>query len=116
MDASAEAAPRRAGYAWRPVARHGRRTPRGTRIRPVPLAFARVGSWDVIRPERCYQAWHRYAPSGAVFCRRAGVIRPERTRNRWGAAVDSNHLPPRYQHGALPDELAAQLDPGRGGR
>jgi hypothetical protein len=24
------------------------------------------------------------------------------------AAVDSNHLPPRYQHGALPVELAAQ--------
>ena len=23
------------------------------------------------------------------------------------AAVDSNHLPPRYQHGALPVELAA---------
>ncbi len=27
--------------------------------------------------------------------------------NRWWAAVDSNHLPPRYQHGALPVELAA---------
>jgi hypothetical protein len=27
---------------------------------------------------------------------------------RWWAAVDSNHLPPRYQHGALPVELAAQ--------
>src|SRR5215469_4052154 len=26
---------------------------------------------------------------------------------RWWAAVDSNHLPPRYQHGALPVELAA---------
>jgi hypothetical protein len=26
----------------------------------------------------------------------------------WWAAVDSNHLPPRYQHGALPVELAAQ--------
>ena len=25
------------------------------------------------------------------------------------AAVDSNHLPPRYQHGALPVELAAQF-------
>ena len=25
----------------------------------------------------------------------------------WWAAVDSNHLPPRYQHGALPVELAA---------
>ncbi len=31
------------------------------------------------------------------------VERPE-----WWAAVDSNHLPPRYQHGALPVELAAQ--------
>src|SRR5712692_7290184 len=27
----------------------------------------------------------------------------------WWAAVDSNHLPPRYQHGALPVELAARL-------
>src|SRR6202023_4380818 len=27
----------------------------------------------------------------------------------WWAAVDSNHLPPRYQHGALPVELAAQV-------
>jgi hypothetical protein len=26
---------------------------------------------------------------------------------KW-AAVDSNHVPPRYQHGALPVELAAQ--------
>src|SRR5262249_21776856 len=26
----------------------------------------------------------------------------------WWAAVDSNHLPPRYQHGALPVELAAR--------
>src|SRR5579875_1843542 len=29
-------------------------------------------------------------------------------RDRWWAAVDSNHLPPRYQHGALPVELAAR--------
>src|SRR5205807_3317648 len=40
------------------------------------------------------------------------VERPE-----WWAAVDSNHLPPRYQHGALPVELAAQAktksDPDR---
>ena len=28
--------------------------------------------------------------------------------------MDSNHLPPRYQHGALPVELAAQLDPWQG--
>ncbi len=28
--------------------------------------------------------------------------------NPWWAAVDSNHLPPRYQHGALPVELAAR--------
>ncbi len=28
------------------------------------------------------------------------------------AAVDSNHLPPRYQHGALPVELAAQARAG----
>src|SRR5262249_41248900 len=34
---------------------------------------------------------------------------------RWWAAVDSNHLPPRYQHGALPVELAAHRT-GRGGR
>jgi hypothetical protein len=27
----------------------------------------------------------------------------------WWAAVDSNHVPPRYQHGALPVELAAHL-------
>jgi hypothetical protein len=26
----------------------------------------------------------------------------------WWAAVDSNHVPPRYQHGALPVELAAR--------
>src|SRR5207302_601027 len=32
---------------------------------------------------------------------------------RWWAAVDSNHLPPRYQHGALPVELAARLWQGR---
>ena len=32
----------------------------------------------------------------------------------WWAAVDSNHVPPRYQHGALPVELAAQtLEPSR---
>src|SRR5216684_3300617 len=31
----------------------------------------------------------------------------------WWAAVDSNHLPPRYQHGALPVELAAQGPAGR---
>ena len=31
------------------------------------------------------------------------------------AAVDSNHVPPRYQHGALPVELAAR-GIGRGGR
>src|SRR5713101_6919477 len=30
----------------------------------------------------------------------------------WWAAVDSNHLPPRYQHGALPVELAAQFQQG----
>ena len=30
-----------------------------------------------------------------------------RSCNPWWAAVDSNHLPPRYQHGALPVELAA---------
>ena len=29
------------------------------------------------------------------------------TTRQWWAAVDSNHLPPRYQHGALPVELAA---------
>jgi hypothetical protein len=29
------------------------------------------------------------------------------TCSDWWAAVDSNHLPPRYQHGALPVELAA---------
>src|SRR5207249_12251894 len=29
-------------------------------------------------------------------------------RKLWWAAVDSNHLPPRYQHGALPVELAAR--------
>ena len=29
-------------------------------------------------------------------------------QRQWWAAVDSNHLPPRYQHGALPVELAAQ--------
>src|SRR5438876_621566 len=36
----------------------------------------------------------------------------------WWAAVDSNHVPPRYQHGALPVELAAQGlgMHGRGGR
>src|SRR4029077_6622860 len=35
-----------------------------------------------------------------------------RTRTvAWWAAVDSNHLPPRYQHGALPDELAARSSP-----
>src|SRR5213080_4341658 len=34
-------------------------------------------------------------------------------RNGWWAAVDSNHLPPRYQHGALPDELAARNWQGR---
>ncbi len=36
----------------------------------------------------------------------------------WWAAVDSNHVPPRYQHGALPVELAAQVlgMHGRGGR
>ena len=33
----------------------------------------------------------------------------------WWAAVDSNHLPPRYQHGALPVELAAQGPAGRAG-
>jgi hypothetical protein len=31
----------------------------------------------------------------------------------WWAAVDSNHVPPRYQHGALPVELAAQGPAGR---
>ena len=31
-----------------------------------------------------------------------------RVLGAWWAAVDSNHLPPRYQHGALPVELAAQ--------
>src|SRR5216684_3906595 len=31
---------------------------------------------------------------------------------QWWAAVDSNHLPPRYQHGALPVELAAQFQQG----
>src|SRR6266849_5382416 len=41
--------------------------------------------------------------------------------NRWWAAVDSNHLPPRYQHGALPVELAAHglgkgSCPGQNGR
>ena len=29
-------------------------------------------------------------------------------QSRWWAAVDSNHVPPRYQHGALPVELAAR--------
>ena len=32
------------------------------------------------------------------------------------AAVDSNHVPPRYQHGALPVELAAQVFSLRHGR
>src|SRR5712664_1223892 len=34
-------------------------------------------------------------------------------RKAWWAAVDSNHLPPRYQHGALPVELAALGPAGR---
>src|ERR1700704_5526807 len=33
----------------------------------------------------------------------------------WWAAGDSNHLPPRYQHGALPVELAAQGPSGSSG-
>ena len=33
----------------------------------------------------------------------------------WWAAVDSNHVPPRYQHGALPVELAAQALTSRPG-
>jgi hypothetical protein len=32
---------------------------------------------------------------------------PNSNSGLWWAAVDSNHLPPRYQHGALPVELAA---------
>ena len=35
-------------------------------------------------------------------------MRLYRSNRKW-AAVDSNHLPPRYQHGALPVELAAPL-------
>jgi hypothetical protein len=31
-----------------------------------------------------------------------------RVIGHWWAAVDSNHVPPRYQHGALPVELAAR--------
>jgi hypothetical protein len=37
-----------------------------------------------------------------------GVMWPDRIQEPWWAAVDSNHLPPRYQHGALPVELAAR--------
>ena len=46
------------------------------------------------------------------------VVSP-RLRSRygkpWWAAVDSNHLPPRYQHGALPVELAARRMAGAEG-
>ncbi len=47
--------------------------------------------------------------------RRGGGGSRDLTGSRYGkprelmwAAVDSNHLPPRYQHGALPVELAAR--------
>ena len=40
-------------------------------------------------------------------CLTSGVLGTE-VVGLWWAAVDSNHLPPRYQHGALPVELPAQ--------
>ena len=51
---------------------------------------------------RCYRAW------GRSTNKRLGVKWLGRDQNVWWAAVDSNHVPPRYQHGALPVELAAQ--------
>src|SRR5260370_28999669 len=52
-------------------------------------------------------------------CQRGGATlnrgAPTAGRKCWWAAVDSNHLPPRYQHGALPVELAAHgLSKGSG--
>ena len=51
-------------------------------------------------------------PYGRDWLYRWPVTRPFMPEWRypglWWAAVDSNHVPPRYQHGALPVELAAQ--------
>lgn len=58
---------------------------------------------------RCGASPHSGLLSGVVaLCFRQRVLSGvAEFRNRWWAAVDSNHLPPRYQHGALPVELAA---------
>src|SRR5579864_2023196 len=52
---------------------------------------------------------HRITHEMAETCGKQSVGRGGSMQEpRWWAAVDSNHLPPRYQHGALPVELAAQ--------
>src|SRR6266581_6974359 len=45
--------------------------------------------------------------AAATTCTNNRVRVMERPVELVWAAVDSNHLPPRYQHGALPVELAA---------
>src|SRR5579864_7948676 len=55
---------------------------------------------------------HRITHEMAETCGKQSVGRGGSMQEpRWWAAVDSNHLPPRYQHGALPVELAARQNP-----
>jgi hypothetical protein len=69
------------------------------------ITIARVASQPATspRPEHGSSATGAWSRRGARRKRLRFAL-----RNAWWAAVDSNHLPPRYQHGALPVELAAQ--------
>src|SRR3989442_1001758 len=94
--------------------------PRVPGVRHISNFHARPGS-DLDRHWSCGS--RRYGDAvcsqGAAVGGACRFIRIERVREWrlrfayvkldefWWAAVDSNHLPPRYQHGALPVELAA---------
>src|SRR5262245_26449737 len=86
-------------------------------VHPGPRRGAGPGSRRLLRPH-CFESWWRRSGSrtGGSSNRPSGypsgrfLYSPD-----WWAALDSNQVPPRYQHGALPVELAAR-GIGRGGR
>src|SRR5260370_22715954 len=71
------------------------------------VSLARIADNPPQRKRKNNQRARNVAPVGGNDADRLTYL-SRNHRVRWWAAVDSNHLPPRYQHGALPVELAAQ--------
>ena len=124
-----------------PFTRHGLTILRGTAMRPDELLDLELNSCGSRPPTaagsklRSARAapnaqplstpppWPRAAPGWPIAHARddhpAEFLFMDRGRQRtlhqeWWARVDSNHLPPRYQHGALPVELLALHQPRSG--